>query len=121
MERKITHQKNLGAFIYDARTKSGLTQQELAEQAGVSRKWLIDIEQGKRPRAELGKVLDVLRALGVDLTLSWSETREPGSTERIEDSSPDDIFAVGDQLNHLFGETRLQQQVRATLEGGGSS
>lgn len=120
MERKITHQKGLGAFIYDVRTKSGLTQQELAEQAGVSRKWLIGIEQGERPRAELGKVLDLLRVLGIDLTLSWPAAEKPGSAKRVEASSPD-IFAVGDQLNHLLGETKLQQQVRATLEGGRSS
>lgn len=116
MERKITHQKNLGAFIHDARTKSGLTQQELALQAGVSRKWLIGIEQGERPRAELNKVLDVLRALGIDLTLSWTASGEPaGIPEKSMVYAPD-IFTANHQLNHLFGETKLQQQVRSTLE-----
>lgn len=121
MERKITHQKNLGAFIHDARRKSGLTQQELALRARVSREWISGIEQGKRPRAELGKVLDLLRVLGIDITLSWSAAEEPRSPKKTTDNMPDIIFPTGDQLSYLFGETRLQQEVRATLEGGRKS
>lgn len=121
MERKITHQKNLGAFIHDARTKSGLTQQELAQRAKVSREWISGIEQGKRPRAELGKVLDLLKVLGVDITLSWSAAEGAHSPKKTTHDMPDIIFPTDDQLSHLVGETRLQQEVRATLEGGRKS
>lgn len=45
------------------RVKAGLSQEALAEQAGVSRRWLLNLENGK-PTAELSRVLDCLDALG---------------------------------------------------------
>jgi transcriptional regulator with XRE-family HTH domain len=51
-----------------------MTQAALAARAGVSRKWLIGLEQGARTRAELGKVFDVLRAL--ELSIQLFEGRE---------------------------------------------
>ena len=49
-----------GAIIRARRQDRGLSQQSLAEGAGVSRKFLIDLEAG-HDRAELGKTLAVLR------------------------------------------------------------
>lgn len=43
------------------------TQAELADKAGVGRKFVVELEAG-HPRAELAKVLDVLDALGIDAT-----------------------------------------------------
>lgn len=56
-----------GALIRAQRMNQGLTQQTLADAAGVSRKFLIDLEGGHE-RAELGKTLEVLAALGLSLT-----------------------------------------------------
>lgn len=72
--RAITTARQLGATIHDARTRAGLTQASLAASAGVSRKWLIGLEQGARTGAELGKVLAVLRTL--DLSIQLIEHRE---------------------------------------------
>lgn len=44
----------------------GLDQASLAKRAGVSRKWLVEVEQGK-PRAAVGLIFYTLRALGVSL------------------------------------------------------
>jgi HTH-type transcriptional regulator/antitoxin HipB len=55
---------DLGAFIRERRTKLGLDQGALAEAAGTSRKWIIEVEQGK-PRAEIGLLLRTLKTLGV--------------------------------------------------------
>lgn len=57
---------DLGALIRDRRRSLQLDQKTLAERAGVSRYWIIDVEAGK-PRAEIGLVLRTLRAL--DLVL----------------------------------------------------
>ena len=57
---------DIGALIRDRRTKLGLKQQDLADKAGVSRQWLIEVEKGK-PRAELGLVLRTIEALGISL------------------------------------------------------
>lgn len=59
--------QDLGAAIRDARIARSLTQADLARDAGVSREWLIGIEQGHRPRAELAKILSVLDTLGLPL------------------------------------------------------
>jgi y4mF family transcriptional regulator len=55
-----------GAIIRARRTALGLSQQSLADMAGVSRKFLIDLEAG-HDRAELGKTLTVMAALGLSL------------------------------------------------------
>jgi y4mF family transcriptional regulator len=56
----------VGAFVRASREAAGLTQVELAESAGVSRRWLLMVEGGHEG-AELGRVFRVLRALGVHL------------------------------------------------------
>ncbi len=57
---------NIGAIVRARRQARGLSQQALADSAGVSRKFLIDLEAGHE-RAELGKTLAVLTALGLSL------------------------------------------------------
>lgn len=76
----------LGAAIRDARKSRGWTQQQLAEAANVSRQFVLDIERGARLRAELGRVLRILRALDKDLM--------------IVDAPPKTSFE--DQLNDLI-------------------
>lgn len=62
----------LGAAVRERRLRSGLTQAELAGLAGVSRAWLIRLEDG-HPRAELFRVLATLRALHADVHLRQEE------------------------------------------------
>lgn len=59
----------LGAATRAQRNAQGLTQAELAGRAGISRRTLIAIEQG-HPAGEIGRVLDVLHALGLDIALT---------------------------------------------------
>lgn len=63
----LTTPAQLGAVVRGARTRAGLTQAQLADRAGVSRRWLIALEHGAGERAELGKILDTLDALGLAL------------------------------------------------------
>lgn len=63
----LTTVRDLGAAVRQARRDAGVTQQQLAVRAGVSRQWLSGIESGRNPSAELRKVLDVLAALGLAL------------------------------------------------------
>lgn len=58
--------EDLGHVIRERRKGLGLDQAALAERAGVSRQWVVEVEGGK-PRAEVGLVLRVLRVLGVEL------------------------------------------------------
>jgi y4mF family transcriptional regulator len=68
-ETSIDSPAAAGAIIRARRTAKGLSQQTLADMAGVSRKFLIDLEAG-HDRAELGKTLAVTAALGLSLAVT---------------------------------------------------
>jgi HTH-type transcriptional regulator / antitoxin HipB len=74
--------RDVGALIRDQRKRLGLDQQALATRAGVSRKWLMEVERGKA-RAELGLVLRTLDALGMEIQI------EPPAPDRPNARSPD--------------------------------
>ncbi len=63
---------DLGSAIRDRRRRLNLDQEDLANQVGVSRKWIIDVEKGK-PRAEIGLILRTIEVLGVRLSLDTNE------------------------------------------------
>jgi len=61
---RIRTATDLGAFIRERRTKLGMDQIELAKKSGTSRKWLVEVEQGK-PGAEIGLILRTLKSLEI--------------------------------------------------------
>jgi HTH-type transcriptional regulator/antitoxin HipB len=67
---------DLGALIREQRLKLGLDQLSLARKAGTSRKWLIEVENGKSG-AEIGLILRTPKALGAALTLSGAAPAPP--------------------------------------------
>jgi HTH-type transcriptional regulator/antitoxin HipB len=83
-----------GAFIRERRTKLGMDQIALAKKAGTSRKWLIEVEQGK-PRAEFGLILRALKSLGVSLDLNVDSSLE---TPSIGKAKLPDINSILDAL-----------------------
>jgi HTH-type transcriptional regulator/antitoxin HipB len=58
---------DLGAFVRRVRKDRRITQQQLADLSGVGRRFLRELESGK-PTLEIGRVLMVTAALGIDLT-----------------------------------------------------
>lgn len=88
---KVTTAADIGRLVRAARTRRAMTQTDLAAAAGVSRRWLVDLEAGK-PRAELELVLTVLAVLGVglytdapELPRSASATSTPSSEVDLDD------------------------------------
>ena len=63
--------RDAAVAVRGRRTDLKLSQAELAERVGVSRKWIYEFESGK-PRAEFGLVIRVLEALGLSLDLDQS-------------------------------------------------
>jgi len=57
---------DIGRRVREARKAMDMTQQRFADLAGVGRRFLIELEQGK-PSLEIGKVLTVCRAAGIRL------------------------------------------------------
>lgn len=77
----ITTPADLGAAIRQRRRELGLGQQALADRVGVSRQWIVEIEQGKL-RAEIGLLLETLVALDLRLEILTDGTARPSSTGR---------------------------------------
>lgn len=78
---KIRTPADLGAFIRERRIKLGMDQSDLAEQAGTSRKWIVEVEQGK-PRAEIGLVLRTLKTLGVFLDIAVDRSQKASTVKK---------------------------------------
>ena len=76
---RIRTAADLGAFIRERRVKLGMDQSDLAEKAGTSRKWIVEVEQGK-PRAEIGLVLRTLKTLGVSLDIAVDRAQKVSTT-----------------------------------------
>ena len=66
--------EELGKAIRNARKAHGLTQTELAFAAGVGIRFISELEAGK-PTAQLGKMLQVMAALGGSLAVRWNDDR----------------------------------------------
>ena len=66
---RIRTATDLGAFIRERRTRLGMDQIALAKKAGTSRKWLVEVEQGK-PGAEIGLILRTLKSLEISINLA---------------------------------------------------
>ena len=77
---------DLGQLVKAARIRRGMSQADLAAAAGVSRRWMVDLEAGK-PRAELDLALRVLAALGVVLRADAPESAR--SSAAAPTTSPD--------------------------------
>ncbi len=60
--------KAIGHAIRNRRQELGLTQSDLARKMGVSRQWLVSVEQGK-PGAELGLILRGFNVLRMSVRL----------------------------------------------------
>lgn len=91
---RIRTAADLGAFIRERRTTFRMDQSALAKKAGTSRKWLVEVEQGK-PRAEIGLILRTLKSLGVSVDLKADSSLE---TPSIGKPKTPDINSVLDAL-----------------------
>lgn len=75
--------RELGASIRSNRSARHLSQTDLAKRAGVSRKWVSELESGKST-VEVGLVLQVLDALDLDIRLVPRPESEPGGGGRVD-------------------------------------
>lgn len=73
---RIQNAKDLGAVIRRSRRAQALRQDELAGVAGVGIRFVVELEAGK-PTAQIGKILQVLHALGIRVDLSGPLSEDP--------------------------------------------
>ncbi|MDO5671669.1 MAG: helix-turn-helix domain-containing protein [Actinomycetaceae bacterium] len=72
----------LGSALRDARVAKGWTQAQVAQAAGVSRQWIVSLESGA-PRAEISRVMAVVKVLELSLTLSAAPAPAPVSFQDL--------------------------------------
>lgn len=65
---KIETPEELGRYLLKERRNLKLTQKEISEFTDVGRKFVLELEKGK-PTAQIGKVFEVINALGLELHL----------------------------------------------------
>lgn len=64
---RIVTARDLGALVRERRRAQSLTQEDLARRVGVSRRWIIGLEQGQARAFEL--VLRTLAVLGLAIAV----------------------------------------------------
>lgn len=88
---------DIGAIIRDRRKALGLDQSALADQIGVGRLWVNQVEKGK-PGASIGLVLRALEAVGVELNATTGD--------RPDDAGPQPVDAP--DINAVIEAARRQ-------------
>ena len=76
MNKDIHIPADIGDIVRSARKAQKLRQYELAGASGVGLRFIIDLEAGK-PTAQIGKALQVLRALGCAVTVKTPDDQMP--------------------------------------------
>lgn len=69
---KVYDSADLGAQVRQRRKELGLTQQQLAQISGNGTRFISDLENGK-PTMQVGKVIETLLILGLDLSITKRE------------------------------------------------
>jgi y4mF family transcriptional regulator len=92
----------IGTRVRTRRKSLGMSQSDLAAQAGVSRKWVSELENGKRT-VQLDQVLDVLGVLELDLVLDLpaaDTARSPAtaSSTQPRDDRPTSAESLNDRI-----------------------
>lgn len=105
----------LGSTVRDVRKQLSLTQAELAHRAHVSRMFVIDLESG-HPRAELGKALSVLGALGIDSIFDERSDMTTTASHRSEPTRAKDRLAFSDAALALAGHEVSDPVLRSITE-----
>lgn len=65
---RVRSRKEFGLLLRDYRKKRRMTQAELAESIGVSRRWVVQVEQGKTS-PDLRLVFKALRSVGAEIRI----------------------------------------------------
>jgi HTH-type transcriptional regulator/antitoxin HipB len=85
---------DIGHLVRAQRKKRGWTQADFAQRLGVSRLWILQLEQGKET-AQVGLVLRALNELDIslDVDLRPASLNDPVRRPQLPDINLDDIIA----------------------------
>lgn len=112
----------IGYAIKDRRAELGLTQAQLAEAAGVSKRCLWSLELGRNPGVQLDKLTAVLGALGLDLVISATNVTEAAANPEMDAATDDSDSAPRATADATPGTTARNEDTIDAIEiltGGG--
>ncbi|MDR0990402.1 MAG: helix-turn-helix domain-containing protein [Propionibacteriaceae bacterium] len=73
----------LGATLRRLREDQGLTQEQLAQAMGVSRRWVGTLEAGRNPGVQFSLVTAAARALGAELHIVTTVPESPAEASHV--------------------------------------
>jgi len=73
----IKDPKQLGTAVRERRRQLKVTQKELAMTCGSGLRFIVDLEKGK-PTCQIGKALQILQALGLDIKIAAKDIERYG-------------------------------------------
>ncbi|WP_125613874.1 helix-turn-helix domain-containing protein [Specibacter cremeus] len=85
---EVRNAEALGRMLAQGRMLEGLTQRQLAEQLGITQKYVWEVEQGK-PGIFTDRLFQILRTTGVKLyaELEADRARQPAENESEESAN----------------------------------
>lgn len=101
VRRVLTDAASTAAAVRAARKRRGLTQQAVAEAAGVTRQSIVNLETG-RSNPQLTTVVAALRVLGLRLEVAPIDTGDTGDVARVatrQVRAADDAAGADDALH----------------------
>ncbi len=105
---------DLAALIRAARRRAGWSQTQLARAAGTTRQWISLLEGGGHRRAEMGKVIATLAALGLELrSVATQPSLAPGRTWT---TAADAAEAIREELGRGDTDFALRMLTRALAD-----
>lgn len=73
--------EQLGATIRGERKRLRVTQKDLAMASGTGLRFIVDLEKDK-PTCQIGKIFQVLRALGVEIRIDMPDADGSTATQK---------------------------------------
>ena len=114
MEQQFVTQ--LGSQVYTARTAQGLTQSMLATRAGVSERLIRYLEKGQAQSVQLNKLLAILSALGLDLSICTQREAGQYVSGESEHRAPQKPSLYESTVDDQEYEALLQKAVSSWLD-----
>ncbi len=119
MESEQMDEVGLGKSLQDARKKSGLTQQELCQKAGISYSTLAKIERGAIKSPSVFTIQNIATALGLTLSQLMGDKTSPGDGKRRSQSGVRFIyFDINGVLVRFFQKafTKLSTDIKVPAD-----
>lgn len=113
---------NIGSKLKELRVQKGLTQEELADRAELSKGFISQLERDLTSPS-IATLVDILQVLGTDLQEFFSERRE----EQIVFSPSDYFEKIDEECGNMTewiipnAQRNIMEPIRLTLQPGGST